>query len=102
MTTSSPQPKPQKEPQQGTEAHIDCKEMGRCIIVKEGVSPTDIKKSDLTTDCYFVHRKDGQIDVVRGIAVHIFDEYHDKGIYLTQIEMSGGNLNPKLTKPKLD
>ena len=76
--------------------------MGRCIVVKEDVIPDDIKKSDLTTDCYFVHCKGGKIDVVRGSAVHIFDEYYDKGIHITQIEMSGGNLSPKLHKPNLD
>ena len=76
--------------------------MGRCTILKEDVIPTEISKSELTTDCYFVHRKGGKVDVVRGSAVHIFDEYHDRGIHLTQIEMSGGNLNPKLHTPKLD
>jgi len=76
--------------------------MGRCIIVKEDVLPSGIKKTDLTTDCYFIHRKDGKIDVVRGSAVHIFDDYYDRGIQLTQIEMSGGSLNPKLNKPNLE
>jgi hypothetical protein len=76
--------------------------MGRCILVKEDVQPSDIKKNDLTTDCYFVHRAGGKVDVVRGSAVHIFDDYHDRGITLTQIEFSGGNLNPKLHTPKLD
>ena len=75
--------------------------MGRCIIVKEDVDPSDINKSDLTTDCYFIHRTGGKVDVVRGSAVHIFDDYYDRGITLTQIEMSGGNLNPKLTSPKI-
>lgn len=75
--------------------------MGRCIIIKEDVDPNDIKKSELTTDCYFIHRTDGKVDVCRGSAVHIFDDYYDRGIRLTQIEMSGGNLNPKLYKPVL-
>ena len=104
MSTSSSQPKSPNPPQtpQRAEAHIDCKEMGRCIIVKEDVDPTEVSKSDLTTDCYFVHRVGGKVDVVRGSAVHIFDAYYDKGIHLTEIEMSGGNLNPKLHTPKLD
>lgn len=75
--------------------------MGRCIILKEDVVPSDINKSDLTTDCYFVHRSDGAVDIARGSAVHIFDDYYDRGIRLTQIEMSGGNLNPKLNKPRI-
>ena len=75
--------------------------MGRCVILKEDVDPGTIKKSDLTTDCYFVHRSGGKIDVVRGSAVHIFDDYYDRGITLTQIELSGGNLNPKLNSPNI-
>ena len=101
MSSSPLQPKPQLKKEK-SEPSPDCKEMGRCIIVKEDVVPDDIKKSDLTSDCYFVHRVGGKIDVVRGSAVHIFDEYYDKGIRLTQIEMSGGSLNPKLNKPNLD
>jgi len=76
--------------------------MGRCIILKEDVDPNDISKSDLTTDCYFIHQSGGKIDIARGSAVHIFDDYHDRGITLTQIEMSGGSLNPKLNKPKIE
>ena len=75
--------------------------MGRCIILKEDVDPKAIKKSELTTDCYFVHREGGKVDVARGSAVHIFDTYYDKGIRLTQIEMSGGSLNPKLHTPEI-
>ena len=76
-------------------------DMGRCVILKEDVDPSDIKKGDLTTDCYFVHCKGGKVDVARGSMVHIFDEYYDRGITLTQIEMSGGSLNPKLNSPKI-
>lgn len=76
--------------------------MGRCVILKEDVDPNDIPKSDLTTDCYFIYRSGGKIDVARGSMVHIFDDYHDRGITLTRIEMSGGNLNPKLNKPRLE
>jgi len=75
--------------------------MSRCVILKEDVDPNGIKKSDLTTDCYFVHRAGGKVDIARGSAVHIFDEYYDRGITLTQIEMSGGSLNPKLNSPKI-
>ena len=75
--------------------------MGRCVIVKEDVDPSDISKGDLTTDCYFVHRSGGKVDVVRGSAVHIFDDYYDRGITLTQLEMSGGSLNPKLNSPNI-
>ena len=71
-------------------------------IIKEGVVPQDIKSSDLTTDCHFVHREDGGVDVVRGeTMVKIFDVYHDKKVKLTRIEVSGGTLNPKLSEPRI-
>lgn len=76
--------------------------MGRCVILKEDVIPAEINKGDLTTDCYFVHRTDNQVDIARGSSVHIFDDYYDRGIHLTQIEMSGGSLNPKLNKPRIE
>lgn len=76
--------------------------MGTCIILKEDVDPNEISTGDLTTDCYFVHHSGGKIDVARGSMVRIFDDYHDRGITLTQIEMSGGTLNPKLNKPRLE
>lgn len=75
--------------------------MGRCFIVKEDVDPSEISKGDLTTDCYFIHQEGGKVDVARGSAVHIFDDYHDRGIKLKAIEMSGGSLNPKLNSPKI-
>ena len=54
----------------------------------------------MTTDCHFVHKSDGTIDIVRGVSmVKIFDYYHDKGQRITKIEVSGGQLNPKLNKP---
>lgn len=101
MPTSSSLPeKPEAKQQKETEQK-GCNDMGRCVIVKEDVDPSDISKGDLTTDCYFVHRKGGKVDIVRGSAVHIFDDYYDRGITLTQLEMSGGSLNPKLNSPKI-
>jgi hypothetical protein len=87
-----------KKPQSKSESKSN---MGRCVIVKEDVDLSDISKSDLTADCYFIHRTDGKVDVAKGSAVHIFDDYYDRGITLTQIEMSGGSLNPKLNSPKI-
>ena len=48
---------------------------GECTVLKENIQVEDIKRSDLTTDCHFVHRKDGQVDVARGNLVGIFDDY---------------------------
>tara|TARA_R110001592_G_scaffold129936_2_gene342764 strand:+ start:1811 stop:2044 length:234 start_codon:yes stop_codon:yes gene_type:complete len=71
-------------------------------IIKEGIVPQDIKSSDLTSDCHFVHREDGGIDIVRGESmVTIFDVYHDKKVKITCIEVSGGTLNPKLAEPHI-
>ena len=71
-------------------------------IIKEGVTLEDVKSRDLTTDCHFVHREDGGIDIVRGeTMVKIFDVYHDKKVKITRIEVSGGTLNPKLSEPRI-
>ena len=70
-------------------------------VLKEDIIKDDVKRSDLTSDCYFVHH-DGQIDIVRAqSSVKIFDYYYDKGFKVTCIEMSGGHLNPKLTDPNI-
>ena len=68
-------------------------------ILKEDVIPGDIAKSGMTTDCYFVERKDGQTDLARGGMVSIFDIYHDKGVEIVRITQAEGSLNPKLHKP---
>ena len=69
-------------------------------IIKEDVIPSDVPAKTLTTDCHFVTRVSGDIDIVRGQSmVKIFDHYHDKGIKIKKIEVSGGQLNPKLKDP---
>lgn len=71
-------------------------------IVKTDVDPRDIHPRDLTTDCYYVHHKSGQIDIARaGKMVDIFDTFHDLGIVLTRIKHSGGRRNPKFQDPQL-
>ena len=71
-------------------------------ILKEDVIPNDIPSKQMTTDCHFVTRDNGTIDVVRGVSmVKIFDHYHDKKIKITKIDVSGGQLNPKMQEPNL-
>ena len=72
-------------------------------IIKEDVSPRVMFLSkSITTDCHFVTREDGTVDVARGESmVKIFDHYHDKKIKITRIEVSGGQLNPKMQEPTL-
>jgi len=71
-------------------------------IIKEDVIKNDIPSKQLTTDCHFVTRENGTVDVVRGVSmVNIFDHYHDKKIKITRIEVSGGQLNPKMQEPSL-
>ena len=65
MSTSSLQPETKAEQKKGKG------DMGRCVIVKEDVDPSNISKSDLTTDCYFIHQTGGKVDIARGSAVHI-------------------------------
>mgnify|MGYP003145398276 FL=1 len=69
-------------------------------ILKEDIIPSDVPSKEMTTDCHFVSRQDGTIDIVRGVSmVKIFDHYHDKGLKITKIEVAGGQLNPKLCDP---
>ena len=71
-------------------------------ILKEDVIQKDILSKQMTTDCHFVHRENGTVDVVRGESmVKIFDHYHDKKIKITKIEGSGRQLNPKMQEPNL-
>ena len=76
--------------------------MKSCMVLKEDVEKDSISGSDLTTDCYYVHRQDSKIDLARGSAVCIFDHYHDNSIKLTKIELAGGTLNPKNSSPRID
>ena len=69
-------------------------------VIKEDIFPKDVLAKQMTTDCHFVHRNDGKIDIVRGVSmVKIFDHYHDKGLSIKKIEVAGGQLNPKLCEP---
>ena len=71
-------------------------------IIKEDVVKSDVLSKSITTDCHFVTREDGTVDVTRGESmVKIFDHYHDKKIKITRIEVSGGQLNPKMQEPTL-
>lgn len=70
-------------------------------IIKEDVDPRDIHPRDLTNDCYYVYRKDGQVDIARGTMVRIFDTYHDLRIILVKIKHAEGRLNPKFQEPRL-
>lgn len=71
-------------------------------IVKSDVDPSDIHPRDLTTDCYYVHHKSGQIDIARaGKMVDIFDTYYDLDILLVRIRHAGGRRNPKFQEPQL-
>jgi len=76
-------------------AKVDCK------VLKEEIDPSSYKKSDLTTDCYFVHLSNGRIDLAKGGMVPIFDDYHDRKLTISRLELSGGNRNPKLSQPEV-
>ena len=70
-------------------------------VVAENVNLYDVLPDKLTTDCHTVIRKDGVVDIVRAAKmVDIFDVYHDLGIRLQKIEVSGGRRNPKLQSPE--
>lgn len=71
-------------------------------ILKDDVDPNEIHPRDLTSDCYYVKHRSGQIDIARaGRMVEVFDLYHDLGIVLQRIDHAGGRLNPKFQEPRL-
>ena len=70
-------------------------------VLKEDIDPSSYKKSDLTTDCYFVHLSDGRIDLAKGGMVPIFDDYHDRKLTISRMELAGGSRNPKLSTPEV-
>ncbi len=71
-------------------------------VLREDVSPGDFHPRDLTTDCYFIHRKCGQVDLVKGSGmVPVFDFYHDMGILLSKIKHAEGRRNPKFQEPQI-
>jgi len=66
-------------------------------VIAQDVKLYDIKPQNLTSDCHVVIRKDGIVDVIRAHKmVDIFDHYHDLGIRIQKIELSGGTRNPRL------
>jgi hypothetical protein len=70
-------------------------------ILKEDVKVSQIAPRGLTTDCKFVQRASGEIDLVKAHAmVHVFDYYWDRGIKVTRIWHSGGTRNPKFQEPE--
>ncbi len=69
-------------------------------ILREDVDLAMLDEKKLTNDCKLVRRANGQVDLARGRAVHIFDHYWDRGIKLLRIWHAGGNRNPKFQQPE--
>jgi hypothetical protein len=68
-------------------------------VLKENVDLSSIDPSCLTSDCKFVKKVSGQIDIVREYSsVRVFDYYWDRGIKLVKIWHAGGTRNPKFQK----
>lgn len=65
--------------------------------VAEDVDLSELKLSELTTDCHTVHRESGSCDILRASRmVDLFDYYYDLGIPVKKIEVTGGRINPRL------
>lgn len=70
--------------------------MTKIHVVAENVLPSEINSKEITSDCHLVTRVDGVVDLVRAYKMtDIFDVYHDLGIQILRIQLSGGSLNPK-------
>jgi hypothetical protein len=65
--------------------------MSRTVItVQEDADISCIDLSEMATDCHFVHRKGGAVDILRANRmVDIFDLYYDLSIPITKIEVAG-------------
>lgn len=71
-------------------------------VVAQDIQLYEVDPKKLTSDCMTVIRMDGVVDVVRAYKmVDVFDFYHDLGIKLKKILLSGGVLNPKNQEPCL-
>ena len=97
MATASPPSSSQ--PKKPKPSKADVKQLGTVLL--EDIDPADYPGTKLTTDCYFVYREGGKIDLAKGGMVAIFDHYHDKGIKLSRIKLADGNRNPKNSKPEI-
>jgi hypothetical protein len=70
-------------------------------VLKEDVDITTLAPKNLTNDCKFVRRANGNIDLVREYSsVRVFDYYWDRGIKILKIWHSGGTRNPKFQEPE--
>ena len=71
-------------------------------ILKKDVEISEINPRNLTTDCKFVSRTTGEIDLVCAKAmVHVFDDYWDRGVKITRIWHAGGTRNPKFQQSEI-
>ena len=72
-------------------------------VLRENVDLSEIDRKKLTSDCKFVKRKSGQIDLVRCYGpVKVFDYYWDRGISILKIWHAGGSRNPKFQQSELN
>jgi hypothetical protein len=71
-------------------------------VLKEDICTADVNPKNLTTDCKFVKRETGEVDLVRAKAmVHVFDYYWDRAIKILKIWHAGGTRNPKFMEPEI-
>ena len=72
--------------------------MKEVSILKEDIIREDIPTKKLTSDCHFVTRICGMVDVVRGVSmVKIFDHYYDKyKKALKWLKQTEGTVRPNL------
>lgn len=71
------------------------------MILQKDIDPSSINPRKLTSDCKYVRRANGTIDLVREYSpVRIFDHYWDQGIHIKKIWHAGGTRNPKFEQPE--
>jgi hypothetical protein len=71
-------------------------------LLRSDLDPTEVNPRNLTSDCKYVERANGRVDLVKEISsVRVFDYYWDQGIRILRIWHAGGTRNPKFQEPDI-
>ena len=71
-------------------------------LLRSDLDPTEINPRNLTSDCKYVEKTNGRVDLVKEVSsVRVFDYYWDQGVRIRRIWHAGGTRNPKFQEPEI-